>query len=979
MSNGPNGLKILEKERKNLLIAEVAGLLHDIGKFCDVHISTHVDNTPPFFRQWPKSLSGAYKIAVVDPASVIKIKPGGPFDGALRKLFGMGSPRLADLLSEEAQKALTETGICLEGVFYSLAELIMLARPGLAHCSNLTNSLKKDAWPMTALGICHGVAHVDKQEPIGGKQSFFDVRASTAFGFEHRQIRPDGSHDGLTYHLNKLPLKSADDYKMIRSALGRLLPLGLGDTRRPVNEVTLWDWSFAVASLYKAAVAGSLLVTGQKPDARGWLDRKKHLLDHDFQWRLLRIGINGLAFLARSPKLGDLLGRKQALEDTLDRLKELFEVTYPLGNEVYRDENGSAFLVPDLAEDKEGTRLRGLVKPVILDEFRNGSLQGEVVPEFSVSAPSDKAERLHELLREPPPVPRAFPEAVAECWEDEREDICTACGLRPQGHGAPNNFYRDKARERGVCYLCLKRRAQRAEAWACEKGPEWSRTIWIDEVSDRNGRLALLVGRFDLTNWLDGRHVKTLLVKIGKDQDDYVSKNPSFARLRRVWETTKRFWEAVNEEDIPLFIETSCRRVEVRPEDRDTVKDNLGDYHVYEADLAGVRTSLVWDPDRNRFLSADNLCRLAEVIAGPGAAGLCEPSKAVDLVCNRLGKLDKIPLYEPGGYGRVRQPHVVFRPRETRVIKQSYTPTIPILAEPATFMALIPADRALEVAHKIKKRFETEMGKVRNRLPFFLGLVFFDRRQPLFSAVDAARRMLASELPPESWAVRYTRRIGKTVCEIVFQNGISWQVPVVMGDFNTHDDWYPYYLVEKDAAGRAPSWRRLRFSLEEAGEERYWIHVENLAPYDRVKVYPARFAYLHLDTSARRFEAGSRPFRLLEELDEMVRLWQDLEITARAGRLTDTGLRGIEALFENKREMWGLNEPSKDAGSRRQRAERDHSSLVFAELVKATLRKERLEDVVQPEQVTNGVLTGTLDLYMRIMKRRLADFTQKEV
>jgi len=968
MSNGPNGLKILEKERKNLLIAEVAGLLHDIGKFCDLNIEHQALG---WGARWASS--GAYKSVAESPKKAIGIKEDRKPKklGRLNNVLNTEPLRLYDILKyifssshKELQKTLLETFVQLAGTSFSLAELIMLSMPGTAKLVPLSKYLDKDAWLAAALAVCHGLAHYDKPEPKGGKQELGRTFSSTVFGWEHNLV------EHIDFRLAKIPLTEAANRDIITDAAKIHFPHGLGDTRRPINEVTLWDWSYTVASLYKAALARAFL------DEPAPIENNEK---HNLKWRLLRIGINGLAFLARSPKLGDLLGRKQALEDTLDRLKELFEVTYPLGNEVYRDENGSAFLVPDLAEDKEGTRLRGLVKPVILDEFRNGSLQGEVVPELSVSAPSDKAERLHELLREPPPVPRAFPEAVAECWEDEREDICTACGLRPQGHGAPNNFYRDKARERGVCYLCLKRRAQRAEAWACEKGPEWSRTIWIDEVSDRNGRLALLVGRFDLTNWLDGTYIKTLLVRIGKDQDDYVSKNPSFARLRRVWETTKRFWEAVNEEDIPLFIETSCRRVEVRPEDRDTVKDNLGDYHVYEADLAGVRTSLVWDPDRNRFLSADNLCRLAEVIAGPGAAGLCEPSKAVDLVCNRLGKLDKIPLYEPGGYGRVRQPHVVFRPRETRVIKQSYTPTIPILAEPATFMALIPADRALEVAHKIKKRFETEMGKVRNRLPFFLGLVFFDRRQPLFSAVDAARRMLASELPPESWAVRYTRRIGKTVCEIVFQNGISWQVPVVMGDFNTHDDWYPYYLVEKDAAGRAPSWRRLRFSLEEAGEKRYWIHVEDLAPYDRVKVYPARFAYLHLDTSARRFEAGSRPFRLLEELDEMVRLWQDLEITARAGRLTDTGLRGIEALFENKREMWGLNEPSKDTGSRRQRAERDHSSLVFAELVKATLRKERLEDVVQPEQVTNGVLTGTLDLYMRIMKRRLADFTQKEV
>ncbi|KUK41241.1 MAG: CRISPR-associated protein, Csx11 family [Clostridia bacterium 62_21] len=65
----------------------------------------------------------------------------------------------------------------------------------------------------------------------------------------------------------------------------------------------------------------------------------------------------------------------------------------------------------------------------------------------------------------------------------------------------------------------------------------------MDELADRNDRVALIVGTFGLEDWLSGDLVQTVLVKAAEaEPGKCVPKNPSPARLRRVWETTRRFW-----------------------------------------------------------------------------------------------------------------------------------------------------------------------------------------------------------------------------------------------------------------------------------------------------------------------------------------------------------------------------------------------------------------------------------------------------
>jgi len=87
---------------------------------------------------------------------------------------------------------------------------------------------------------------------------------------------------------------------------------------------------------------------------------------------------------------------------------------------------------------------------------------------------------------------------------DGRE-VCPVCQLR------------GKQREEETCQICQDRRSNRQHAWQQDRQDQ---TIWLDEVADPNGRLALVTIKFDLSRWWSGEWLTTLL---SQSFDDWLS------------------------------------------------------------------------------------------------------------------------------------------------------------------------------------------------------------------------------------------------------------------------------------------------------------------------------------------------------------------------------------------------------------------------------------------------------------------------
>src|SRR5581483_7771563 len=462
---------------ENILLGEMAALLHDWQKCLSNSVASHWNNNP----------------ALEQKATRWKGEGQSEVPGQFADL-------LAGLRIQTATGELDLKALCEQGRNPASAK----------ECPNPWVSL---------LGACHDVAHVEKGFKLHEFRGNATDRLSSAFGYEILEPGPLFSRllSGIRSFLSNS--RWLQERRQFQAALRSVWSEAWGDTRRPINEVTLWDWSYAVASLYKSELARHFL-TGEwrQPD--------------QLSWRFLRVNFEVLGLYSKAIKVADLLAYQNAVEQVRQRVRQLVEEKYPLGNEVYRDATGIYLTFPDINLPAE-----------LAQEIRQAieAIEPELAPRIRVGHGSGgpAAEELKQLLakqhkeaiRE---LTQPFgPENLSTCWHRLWNDaplsseVCPVCRLRPMSEGEE------------ACEHCLRRRQSRTEAW--KKQP--SQTIWLDEIADQNGRVAVIVGKFGLDDWISGDLVQTMLVRAAEDDHNAcMPKNPSPARLRRVWETGQRFW-----------------------------------------------------------------------------------------------------------------------------------------------------------------------------------------------------------------------------------------------------------------------------------------------------------------------------------------------------------------------------------------------------------------------------------------------------
>jgi hypothetical protein len=849
MSNIPS-LKVLHDNRDALLLAEVAAWLHDMGKCADEHIINQASDKP-------QGYSYSYKTAQ--------------------------SHRLPSGLPD----------VCLMNETISVKDLIEQGMPRV-----ISDASKP--WLLRTLGRCHSAAHVEKElsnTETSTKQPQNNTRLSTAFGLEGNPVT------GLTNTLSSLSFNSMQSRATFVPQVERAFDAALGDTRRPINEVTLADWSGAVAALYKSALAGALL--GIKPT------NPDHL-----RWRLLRINFDVPGLYAKAIKIGDLLGYKRAVERACEAVKKLIEEEYPFGNEIYRDSTGIYFTFPDLDLPADlAQEIRRRVEEVEMELAPRIAVtvgDGNTATEQLKGILGKARKEAREALAQP-----FDSQNLSDCWQQQwatveqgKWEVCPVCRLRP------------KREKREVCGTCEQRRGSRIETW--EQNP--AQTIWIDEIADHNDRVALLVGKFDLEDWLSGDLVQTMLVKaVPNKPDDCTPKNPSPARLRRVWETCQRFWTETVEQEILAKHKYSQGdalryvRYLIIPDQKTGWRENVP----YDGTVDGKAISLLWRAEAQHFVTISNLQLSGEIKPG-----------------------QVIRLDDPDNPRRQFN-FTVQQVEEASDAMGAYAPYLPLLASPDQFLALVPATDALEIAEKIRAAYVEQFGKVQNRLPLFLGLVFFQRKTPLLAVMDTARRMLASEFANGEWRIMNgPRNDEKKVTLSLEQNGqcITLQVPLVMGDGTTEDVWYPYF----ELVGQPAAHHTYRFERDGA----WWVHVKTLQAGETVRVTPSRFSYLFLESTAQRFRFDpEKDVLLLDELPRLMKMWDALKQSG----ITDTGLRNVQALLESKSAAW------KNPGDE------------LAHLAETTLKRANLLNAVTVDDVLNGRFARCLELYLHILKLRLKE------
>ena len=889
---------------------------------------------------------------------------------------------------------------------HSLLSNVHLQLPIQSTPRTVLSLLNDKTWKNDLLGQylerCHKTAHFDKQEPVDGRQYYPGTCIGSPFGFE-RAIPSN-----LTNQLWSLPWQTLVGYKstqrdQLRQAIAALFSQTVADTRRPINEVDLWNWGLLVGALYKAALAGALL-SGTTPAAR------------DLRWRLLSVRINGLDYLLSVVRIPDLLARQQILSDSLDKVRELLEVTYPLGSEVYCDENGSIYVVPDLPDLLQRTDCGGNdLRTLILEQFAHGTLKAnqdlrlgrEIVPSveleqtawwgqdpnWSRSSNQPSNDKLPGVANFLSRTIAASVDAreVKEVWNKSKSsisDICTVCGLRPQG---PSK----RATERNVCDICEKRRADRSKEWATSQS---DKTIWTDEVADENGRLALIVGQFDLTNWLDGSLLETLFAIAPCDPQNtqgkpVTSKTPSFSRLRRIWETTRCFWQEVQVEILQKLTDDR-RRLKIYL----NYLPNLEPFRVYDLNLGATSFSVVWvsGASESYLISADNLSYVARQL-GAEPSLYSHSAKAVIFVEEYLRSLfsknnHQLVLHNPDIQASQAKLNLPTGIQVTNIQYQNnkYATAIPILSEPRIFMILVPADKSIEIVHLIKQKYECEMGKVRDRLPLHLGVVYANRRTPVRALLEAGRFMLDRQLKWQKCIVESTdRKIDSSnkghfeetmILKLKHKDkNIIQCIPLKMRDGSTDDIWYPYIFLETegdDYKAYQSNRRAVKVMLSNGSLPSCWVvHASDLQSGEEIYIMPSTFDFEFLDTTSRRFDIyydqtgrrprSTRPF-YLEDLDRLEELWELMK------RLTVSQRHQVIRTIEATREEWYGTHPNGQ----------ERNDPVFQQFVADTLagaawprsnpwsRLSEDERSALIEAGIRGELADLAELHMEILKER---------
>ena len=806
--------------------------------------------------------------------------------------------------------------------------------------------------------------------------------------------------------------------------------LTVGDTRHPINDITLFNQTVVSVAFLKAALAKIIL--------SGWKDpaNKKE----KYNWRLLRVGLDHIAFFNRSLSIADVEARQELIETGLNKIRNLLEIQYPIGYEIYRDENGSVFIVPDIEKILDGsinnnTTLKEKIQKIFLQRL-NQEAELSLLP---ISKATRNMLTFGKLAKEELAEPSPQPEWLVKQWNGiKSRQICPVCGYRPQVN-----------KERALCDICKDRRQDRAKKWL----KNLDTTIWIDEIADENGKVALITGQFNLLYWLSGEVISSItVVEPSKKYINYLSlkneiinnfdkdikqinylyqllpgyikkefktvkdlynflvedsdlktnvntannikakllllslirQQPSPARIHRVWETTKKFWEDINS-NFKNIITNPLRLVLIPKNTLDI--NNLIHANAYELFLNDKKISVFWNEINKHFILIENHKYIEK------------SQKLEKSLRNFLEDYNgKITVQEPSDYGKKVKPLGSFIPGKVEE-KFSYSPAIPILSEPSAFMALVPADKALDIINSIKEKYEKEMGKVRNRLPLHLGVVFSHCKTPLRVILDSGRRMLKERKTHNIWEIKDKKDTSDVIQDNHFkecrkidlipyknQNNkekertISWHVPLKMGDGITDDEWYPYVFVKSDKDDKKPLDRNRLFEAPcpwNNNEPEWVVHTKELNQGDKIYFTPSTLDYQWIDTGGRRFEIAydengqrfdmpRRPY-LLDEFDKLQKIWNTLE-----KHLTTTQIHALRELIETKRNEWDISE----------------NDLVFRQFCRDAISmaqwKKREDnypwgDKEKPDKkwidtwadyAVNGWLKDVIEINMQILKRK---------
>ena len=426
-------------------------------------------------------------------------------------------------------------------------------------------------------------------------------------------------------------------------------------------------------------------------------------------------------------------------------------------------------------------------------------------------------------------------------------------------------------------------------------------------------------------------------------------KNPSAARLLRVWQTTEEFLQG----------QADALAGAVGPQRQRAVLTLYGTTPpegYSTAELPGLGAVDVW------VRTDDKVCKVQTATY----------LKAKQIERLKAAAATGAPLRWLSGEGATGTGEATI----VHVDVESYAPYQVITRSPNLLLAMVPADRALEIAQQIQSAYAAEFSKVQGRLPFHVGLAFMDAHYPMFAALDTARRLAETfDTLGNRWMEAQIRQVEETTgagdgkdytLELESARFGSWKWTISARLGNGAPDWYhPYVLVKAGA-----DLEQRGMSLQ--GPQGRWVHVSQVEVGDTISFLPNLYDFISLDTVSRRLEAGllpdatrrahpllgsrhsPRPY-LLERVNELQAVWDAI---CNVPGMSESRLQAATTLLARKWEEWQLSQ-------------HDTHRAEYAWLVQHTVARDFGGNPVIEQAILDGMYFDVIDLYRHILKQSL--------
>jgi len=654
----------------------------------------------------------------------------------------------------------------------------------------------------------------------------------------------------------------------------------LSDSRFPVNDVTLYDQAYMSATMFKASLAGMFLNTAQSAN---YISTPQSI-----KWQILGIQYDKLSLAEKGLKPAHILWYRETSKKVDDKVKKLIETDYALGNEVYRDETGIYFLVP------EGIEIFQELKTQILTIFKE-KFDDEIYPYIRLTKASRGTMNLTHLLES---AKTNFLKADYSLKEKPKAverpiGICQVCH---------NQFATKNSDDTPMCQICLERKKGRVDSWLENQEGE---TIWIGELADKNSRVAMVTLKFELMEWLNGNLLPSQLVRKLENGDTYSNlvnslKNDFKQVSKKINKTVlKKYMGDILKQSLEDLVKNLFLERSIGSQWEEFIVQQLGNGKInFQARTINFKQLTKDDKELLSKLLLQFLLR-----KNPSPARLRRVWESTEgffdeVKNNVLGSIQSIRTKE-GFVQKVPD----FAYLEPQIDEQDYNQYFSIIdPTPISWQFIIPTEKLECTIDKIQKLYYQNFKYVNGKLPLHIGVVVQNYKKPLYVGIKALRNIRRDV---KKWSEISTNEKLKDLSSYFD----------VKESNNNSQDFYSLYETDN---------QEYDFSLLPSSKG-----IKKYNTTDNFTIYPNTIDFEFLDTNSRRndifYQKGKRTIDYKTNRPYSWGEWEEFKRFQEQFTNKSNQLQTLVSLIYSKMEDWKDEEDS------------------FKKFMETTFKKEKIE------------------------------------